>query len=184
MALRAVRFNPMVTERKIKYVLSMDIFPVVIRRDLSLIRLARECGIEKVNKKIKSKRFPLQHELPSAEYRLVHFLNDELSGKRITKLLLSLGYEMATIRETLSFFVGLSRRRRNDFLAHADLVALGSQWKKKGMRTNRVPFVNFSRGLVLSLETTFQAGDMFLVRKLPEEIRLLPMDNGEQLNEE
>ncbi len=159
-----VLFNLPVTLDNIAYVLSTEAIPLEIDWSLSLKDLARECGLKKINKHITDENFPELHGVLSAEYSVMYFANIELSGKKITDLIRKIGYEVTTIRETLCFFRGLGRKKRKEFVERGDLVALGSSLKEK--KSLRVPYINKKRQLILSFESCFYHGDMFLIRKL------------------
>jgi hypothetical protein len=179
MVKEAVSFQAPAEEKKLRYQLSEETFTVQTVTDLGVRKLARRCGIKKVQEDIRTRLFPEYSDVTLNRYRILMIFQSiesiNISLRRIDELLTHWAWEAATLRETLSFFELLPDKKRYKLLREHDLVALGSRWARKRPDPKiSVPFITRHRcgpdgkkrrlSLCLSQGANFTAHDLFLVR--------------------
>lgn len=145
---------------KLKYRVSESI--AVPRTPWPLKKLAKNCGLRRINKKILSQHTEPAENTDIWEYQFLKF-KSKLSGSEVAKIAAALGYELANLREVLDCFFKLSKKMRRRILK-CDIIALGSPLKGPG-REKHLPFINSARELRVSHGTQLTQKDTLLVKK-------------------
>ncbi len=144
----------------------ISVLPSHVKTDVAtgLRKLARRCGLTRTSRKIKTRRFPDYSPQLESDYFLIEFLR-EISAMQIYRLLDCLGYEPATLRETLCWFKQQPRRDQRRLLSRRDLIVIGP--KKEGRRGFPVPYIDHNWNLRMSHGCNFWPNqDVFLVRPI------------------